>query len=179
MAGSLMLINPRKRKRKTSIKRARNPVRGLRRVKHRIKRRRNPIGSAAGGIMGSMQGGAIGAAGAIGAKMLTSFLPLPDALKTGPAVSLVNAVIGAGFGMLVGKFASKKLGEQIGTGAVTVALYDAMRVMLAGKVPGLSGSDDLFSDSMGAYADMGAYDPMNGTSSMDMENQDDIDMDNV
>lgn len=159
--GSLMLINPRKRRKtakaaKRRTKRASNPVRALRSVKHRIKRRHNPIGKATGGIMNTMQGGAIGAAGAIGAKMVTSFLPIPENMKGGSMAPLINALIGAGVGMAVGKFANKKLGEQIGVGAVTVALYEAMRGALAGKLPGLSGDDDF---EMNAY-DMGAYDTL-------------------
>jgi uncharacterized membrane protein YeaQ/YmgE (transglycosylase-associated protein family) len=147
MAGSLMLINPRKRRK--SAKRAKNPVSALKRRRSGgLKRRRNPIARTGGGIITTMQSGAIGAAGAIGAKMVTSFLPIPDTLKAGTMAPLVNALIGAGVGMAVGKFASKSLGNQIGVGAVTVALYDAMRGALAGKLPGLSGDDYMDMDDL-------------------------------
>lgn len=162
MAGSLMLINPRKRRKSGAKKRkySRNPVRSLKRRSLKRRYRRNPIGGISTGIMGTMQSGAIGAAGAIGAKVISSFLPIPATMKTGAMAPLIQALIGAGFGMAVGKFANRKMGEQIGAGAVTVALYNAMHGALAGKVPGLSAFEYEVipgGDDMSAY-DMSAYD---------------------
>ena len=178
MAGQLMLINPRKRRgarKKAATKRGKrraaknmsapvkhyypNPVRGRKRRGLRSYKR-NPIGGMAGTIFETMKEGAIGAAGAVAAKIVANFLPIPETFKSGRLAPLVQALIGAGTGLLVGKFISRKIGTQVGVGAVTVALYSSIHGALAGKIPGLSGSDyEIFPEQtdMNEY-DVGAYD---------------------
>lgn len=167
--GQLLMINPRKRRRKASSKRR---VRRARRsssttISTRVKRRRyrrNPIGGGARGIVGqltsSLQDGAIGGAGAIATEMITNLLPLPDALKTGLVRPVTTAVLGVGLGMALGAVSGKMrgVGKQMAQGAVTVAMYNAIRPMVAGKLPGLSAYDNL----LGAYDELGAYDNLLG-----------------
>lgn len=170
MAGELLLINPKKRRkalkartktarkarkarRSTSITVRSNPIK-----RRRVRRfKRNPIGLSGGGIVkqvvNGVQDGAIGAGGAIATKAILSFIPLPETLKSGVAAPLVTAVAGVLVGTLAGNVIGKANGAKMAQGAITVALYQLAATQLAGKVPGLSGDDGL----LGAY-DMGAYD---------------------
>ena len=144
---SLMLVNPRKRRkaRKTVAKRKAPRRRALSvstTTRKSIRRyRRNPI--RGGGVVKQFTDGAIGAAGALGVDVLMSKLPIPAQLTSNPLMaSVTKGMIGVGMGMAVSKIArNKKLGEQLAGGAVTIALYNAGRGMI-GPSLGLAGSDD-------------------------------------
>lgn len=146
MASELLLVNPRRR-RKAGAKRRkvrRSPSRSIAvsRPRKTRKYRRNPIGGTMRGFGGALTNqlvdGGIGAAGALLAQIANNLLPVPDALKGGAAGPLVRAAIGVGVGMLAGQIVGKRTGQQLAQGAVTVALYEAGKAVLAGKVPGLS-----------------------------------------
>jgi len=142
---SLMLVNPRKRRRKTRSKtraKRRSPSKRLSTVTTRSVRRyrRNPIKKT--GIMSTVTGGAIGAAGALAADVAIQKLPIPANLKTEQMAPVTKAAVGIALGMAVSKFGkNKKMGEQLAGGAVTVALYEAGKKMI-GPSLGLSGVDD-------------------------------------
>lgn len=150
MASELLLVNPRRRRKakKAGAKKSRRRVRrastgiAVRKARKTRKYRRNPIGGAVRGFGGqltsSLVDGGIGAGGALLAQIANNLLPLPEALKSGAIAPLAKAAIGVGVGMLVGQVVGKRVGQQMAQGAVTVALYEAGRNMLAGKVPGLS-----------------------------------------
>lgn len=147
--GQLMLINPRKRKaRKASPKRRvrRNPVAAAAPAKRRVRRnpisarqmrkvrraRRNPIG---GGIMPQITGALMGGAGAVAVDMISSYLPLPVSLKTG----YMRYVTMGALGLMLGTLGKKVLGQsavKMGSGAMTVAAYVALKEMTAGMLPG-------------------------------------------
>lgn len=142
---SLMLVNPRKRRRKSKSKtraKRRSPSKRLSTVTTRTVRRyrRNPIKKT--GIMNTVTGGAIGAAGALAVDVALQKLPIPANLKTDQIAPVTKAAVGIALGMAVSKFGkNKKMGEQLAGGAVTVALYEAGKKMV-GPSLGLSAVDE-------------------------------------
>lgn len=145
---SLMLVNPRKR-RKTSVTRRRrkNPVaanprrrRSVRRVSTRPvrhhRRRRNPISTR--GIMGQIMPAATAAFGALGLDMLWGYAPIPEALKTGPMRYLAKAAGAVGLGMLAGMVVKKSTADQMSMGALTVVLHSAMRDGMSSYMPNIA-----------------------------------------
>lgn len=157
----LMLVNPRRRrrttaKRKTPAKsRARRALSSVSRRVSTVRRRyrRNPIKMT--GIMGQFEGGAIGAAGALGVDFLMTKLPLPASLTAGSMAPVAKGLVGIGLGMAVSKFGKKrKLGEQLAGGAVTVALYEFGKTTIGPHI-GLSGNDGLlgYDDGLLGYDD--------------------------
>ena len=172
MAGHMLLVNPKGRRRRvggkkkktraisTSVKRS-----GKRKLRRAFKR--NPIGGRGmvKNITNLAMDSAVGAGGAILTAIIAAKLPLPDALKGPIATPLVNGALGIALGALIGTLGAKKYGEQVAAGAVTVTLYDAMRGMLKDKVAGLGGYGDLLAyDEMNGYGDLLAYDEMQGYS---------------
>jgi hypothetical protein len=160
----LMLINPRKRRRRVKARksnpkrrrrvtasrvkrRRRNPVMPLANVRRRRrystvsrKRRRNPIGgrfSLRGFTNNTLMPSAIGAAGALGLDVLMGLLPLPAAIKTGPMRPLTRIAGAVGIGMLAGMITNRRLGEQVAAGAVTVVMYDTLKSFVRQAVPTL------------------------------------------
>lgn len=183
----LMLINPRKRRRKHKARSRARKVRARRhyrrktaivaaprrrRRKHymsnpiRHKRyRRNPIGGfrPMGFVKDTLMPSAIGAAGALGLDMLLGFVPLPDMLKTPTMRPIVRIVGAVGIGMLAGMVTNKRMGEQVGAGALTVVLYDTLKGFVQTSFPTLSLGDIENYPSMEYLSpapqveDMGAY----------------------
>lgn len=103
-------------------------------------RRRNPIG---GGFIGdTLIPSAAGAAGAVALDVLLGVLPLPASLKTGPMAPVVKIAGALGLGAAAGMVVNKRMANQIAACAVTVAMYQVAKTMLAkvtgGRVPGLS-----------------------------------------
>lgn len=156
----LLLINPRGRKaRKAKTARGKKRARKNRAHhiagyypnprKRRVRRfRRNPIGGSMVRNIGTqLTDGAIGAAGALATKVVLSYVPVPESLKTGPLGALTQALAGVLVGMAVSKLKSPALGQKIADGAVTVALYEAGKGFLAGKLPGLNGYEGSFGDA--------------------------------
>lgn len=147
MASLMMVTNPRKRRKAAPKRKRRTSLASVRTVSTR-KYRRNPS-PRLGSTMDTIKEGAIGAAGAVASEVLLSKLPLPANLQTGPAKTAVSALGAVGVGMLVGKFANKKLGKTMAQGGVTVALHSVIRGAVAGPM-GLAGYYD---DGMGYYGD--------------------------
>lgn len=154
----MLLINPRKRRRKSKRKSgglarvARRASVGIRRRKRKaVRYRRNPIRvkGIAGLFTSSLVDGAIGAGGALAGQIVTSYLPLPDTLKTGVVGSLAKAGIGLAVGALLGNVIGKANGAKMAQGAVTVAMFELAKSTFGDKLPGLS-----------AYDDLGAYDTL-------------------
>lgn len=163
----LMLVNPRKRRRKRRVTRKRavarrRPVR-RRRYPTRKRRRRNPIArrDLVSTLMKTGQEGVIGSLGAIGGGMIAQYIPIPENLKMGNMGAIVNALIGIGGGMLVGKLMRKKrLGDQMAVGAVTVALHSTMKNMIQTALPNINlggYAEDLIGQNEGLLG-MGYYD---------------------
>lgn len=119
-------------------------------------RRPNPIGDFVGS---TLIPSAVGGAGALALDVAIAMLPLPPAMKAGPMAPLVRVAGAVGLGMIAGKVAGRRVGEQVAAGALTVTLYNAARAALVrvsgGKIPGLS----MYPEGVGDYvseADMEA-----------------------
>jgi len=135
MAGTMMLVNPRKRRRKTTKRRRttttvrRNPV-------ARKRTRRSPVRrSGMGGLFNSLVPAAIGGAGALGLDIAFGLLPLPANVKTGPlapAAKIGGAIL---LGMVARRVTNKKTGDMVAAGAITVAVYSAVRGLFQKFVP--------------------------------------------
>lgn len=112
-------------------------------------RRTNPIGDFVGGVLIPS---AVGGAGALSLDILIAALPLPVAMKVGPMAPFVKVAGAVGLGMLAGQLVSRKVGEQVTAGALTVIMYNVARATLArvsgGRIPGLSMYPD---GPLGAY----------------------------
>lgn len=138
-------------KRAAAVKRA--PARAVkRRSGHRITsrkaastagrvlryRRPNPMSFVTDTLLPS----AVGGAGALALDVVVAVLPLPVALKTGPAAPLVKVAGAVGLGMLAGAAFGRRTGEQVAAGALTVTIYNFAKAALikigGGKIPGLS-----------------------------------------
>jgi len=179
-----MLINPRKRrKKKTVVRRKRrhvarrrikrnSPLAVLRNPRKRRGMRKRFSGATKGFkpmqfVQSTLMPSAIGAAGALGLDILLGFAPLPAALKTGPMRPVIRIVGAVGIGLLAGMVTNKRIGEQVGAGALTVVLYDTLKGFVQTNMPTLKlgeydeeypsleyltpGSVVSDSDSMGEY----------------------------
>lgn len=150
---SLMLVNPKKRRkskarRKSSSRSKTRTVVKYRSRKRSVKRRRrNPIRSKAlmNTATNALKDGAAGSLGAIAGTLAASYLPIPEQYKTGPMGAVIQALIGIGVGVAVGKVAkNKKLGADMARGSVAVALHDTFKGLISQAVPqlNLKGFDD-------------------------------------
>jgi len=106
----------------------------------------------------------VGGAGALALDVVVGVLPLPDTLKTGPMAPLVKIAGAVGLGMLGSKMISRRVGEQIAAGAITVQLYNFAKAQLiklgGGKIPGLSMYPDGYLSEY--VSGSGGYDPALG-----------------
>lgn len=84
---------------------------------------------------------AIGGAGALGLDLLMGFIPLPAAMKTGPMRPIIRIVGAIGIGMIAGMVTNKRLGEQVGAGAMTVVLYDTLKGFMRTAMPNVNLGD--------------------------------------
>ena len=144
----LLLANPRKRraKRKVAAKKVAAPrrrrsvsVSTTTKVTRR-RYKRNP--SSRVNIVNQVQSAAIGAAGALAVDIAMSKLTMiPVNLRTGVAGSAMQGAVSIAIGMLVGKFANKRIGAQIADGGLTVALHGALKSAVGPSV-GLNGWDN-------------------------------------
>lgn len=185
-AEQILLVNPRRRRRKKNARRSRRRVSRIRRRRlknpfaavnprrrrHRShgirRRRRNPraIGRSLSvrGIVSQLIPAATGAVGAVGLDIALSYIPVPDAYKTGWIGTGVKIAGAIGLGMLAGRFVGRERGKLFTAGALTVIAYQVVRGLasqaLGDKVKGLSGvadftdlqlSSNIAGDGMGAY----------------------------
>lgn len=163
---SLMLVNPRKRKgRKTKTrKRRRNPIakanprrRVRRRGTTRKRYRRNPSARGLKGLIkNTVMPSATAAVGAIGLDIIMGYLPLPDALKTGPMRHVVKGAGAIGLGMLAANVVGRKTAEQFTAGAMTVVMYNAGRELASRFMPNLPLGAYIDDDSMEGLGYYGA-----------------------
>lgn len=167
----LMIINPRRRKRRAAKKtrarshkrRARvvtmsiNPRRKHRRAARRIsgrskrmhhnpvfKRRSRRAGRATtfkGFMTGTLVPSAIGAGGALGLDLVMGFVPLPAVLSTGMLRPVTRLAGAALIGWVASMVASRQTAANVTAGAVTVVLYDTFKGFLKTAVPTLPLSD--------------------------------------
>lgn len=160
----VLLANPKRRRRahksvakKSAPRRRRSTSLTTTTKVTRRRYRRNP---AAPRLMQQVQGAAVGAAGAFMVDVAMSKLPIPANMKTGAMAAATQGLVSIGLGMLVGKFANKKLGMQIADGGLTVALHGALK-SVAGPSVGLSGWGDA---GLLGYGDSGllGYQELNG-----------------
>lgn len=120
--------NPRRRR-----SRRRNPVRALRRRSYR----RNPIGRGfLSNLTAPLMPAVIGAGGAFVTDAVFARLPLPFSLKAGNLAIVAKAALAVALGMLVSRFASARIGQQMTAGALTVQAHAAL-APFAAQIPGL------------------------------------------
>lgn len=171
---SLMLVNPRKRRksraRKSVAAKVRTVYRSAKKAVARKKYRRNPIGGGRVDLINQVKNAAIGAGGALAVDILMAKLPLPATLQTGTMRTATQGLVSVALGMAVAKVAkNKSLGVALAEGGLTVALHGVMKGMannagmaLAGD-NSLLGYEDLSGDLLGYenYGDSGVgwYNP--------------------
>jgi len=173
----LMLVNPRKRRRKakTTTKRrtharrrtthkrrryARNPIalnttRRTRRT-HRRKYRRNPIAGRGKmkGLLAPLMPAAISATGAIGLDLAWGIIgsKLPSALSTGPVKHIAKAAGALALGALAGMVVKKDTANQLAIGALTVVLHTAMKETIQKTLPNVQlGENDFTMNGLAEY----------------------------
>lgn len=101
--------------------------------------RRNPRSIEAGFVNNTMLPAAIGAAGAIGADILISYLPVPPQFKVGGFGIALKIGAALAVGAAVGAVSTRAAGEEAAAGGVIVTLYQISRGFLANAgTPGLS-----------------------------------------
>lgn len=166
---SIFTTNPvrrRRRRRATTYRRnpvaLANPVRRRRRV---ARYRRNPIslGGGRGGIKITsliMPAVTVGA-GAVAVEIGMGFLPLPARLKTGMARHATKGALSLALGWAVARFSSKRLGEALALGGLTIATHDAIKEQILRMAPGVRFGQ--YENRMGEY--MGEY--LGGSGSFD------------
>lgn len=137
-----------RRRRKSASRKRHITLRGTMNPSRRTRRhyRRNPSArkfNLMGFVKESLMPSAMGAGGALALDLALAYLPLPAMMKTGVVNSVTRVVGAVGIGMLGGMVMGRKVGEQIGAGALTVVLYDEIKGMLKKAMPTLplSGSD--------------------------------------
>lgn len=137
---------PRRRRRRSNAGK-RHPAMGYtvgsrkirrRKLNPRGRRRRyrhNPFGlPSVSGIMGQITQAGYGAAGGLALNLALSYLPLPDALKTGWPRHAVRVAGAVGLGMVAKKFLGAK-GNLVAAGAMTIVVYDVLKQLIGQFAP--------------------------------------------
>lgn len=140
----LMLINPRKRrrkktaKRKTPVKRARRRT-TARRVKRNPARRQATRTRGMQGIINNQLIPAVTAgAGALSLDVIMGYLPLPAMFATGPVRYGVKGIGAILLGTLAGMVGVRKsTANQLAMGALTVTVHEAMKETMTRFAPGV------------------------------------------
>lgn len=94
-------------------------------------------------------------AGALALDVLWGFVPVPDTIKTGPMRHVAKGLGAVVLGQLVGMVATRRTGDTMAMGALTVVFHSAFREMTAQFMPNIP----LGYYSAGANA---GYDPQLG-----------------
>ena len=142
--------NPRRRRRR----RRRNPAR-------RVRYRRNQM------RMRGMQTilnqivlpAATAGAGALALDILWGFIPIPVEMKTGPMRHVAKGIGAIALGSLAGMVTTRRTGDMMALGALTVTFHAAFREMTAQFMPQLMGPGSMGYYSAGPAA---GYDPQLG-----------------
>lgn len=101
----------------------------------RRRHRRNPITRlSVNGVLGQLVPAAYGAGGAIALNLALSYLPLPDALKTGWPRHFTRLAGAMAVGFAARKFLGRR-GEAVGFGALTVVVYDIVKGLIGTASP--------------------------------------------
>lgn len=137
--------------------------RKIRRLKlnpRRRRYRRNPFN--VGGIVSNQLIPALyGAGGAVALNLALSYLPLPDAVKTGWGRHGVRIVGALGIGWLAHRFVKGKTGDAVAAGALTVVMYDIVKAALAQFAPEIGSRlgefEDVSLSGDGEYYDPASY----------------------
>lgn len=167
----ILLVNPSRRRRKKHKARRRRGARAHRRTyrrrRHtarrssfrvrRVRARRNPIALSAGGVLGNVKDGAIGAVGGVANDLAFGYVKpyLPAMLQTGFGAAAAKLLTAVGVGFVGNKVAAGR-GKAFAVGATTVVLHEVAKAQLAQMAPNLP---------LGAYVDNGGsmsllgYDP--------------------
>lgn len=191
-AEQILLVNPRRRRKRSAARRksrvrsrvrrvsrrrlrAVNPRRRHHGASHRVtrRRRRNPrLGGlpSVKGIISQLIPAATGAVGAVGLDIALAYIPIPDAYKSGWVGTGVKVLGAVGLGMIAGKVVGKQKGHLFTAGALTVIAYQVIRQLaqstLGTSVKGLSGVGDFADMSLGAYMPRALPAPAPGMSGM-------------
>lgn len=167
----LMLVNPRRRKRKAVRKsraRKKTPVkrRKSRAMKRKTTRRRKKNPVSARGIVGSqLMPAATNAMGALALDVVWSYLPVPMDIKTGAFRHVAKGIGAIALGMLAGNFINKRTARSMSQGALTVVMHGAMRevtqqmmpnVPLGYYSPGMPVGVGEYTQGLGAYTSGGS-----------------------
>lgn len=133
--------NPKRRRRTTRRAYARNPAPRRRTVR---RMRRNPIRRARRAMGASLNFGkwVLPAAGiglgAVGADIITGYLPIPAGFKSGVMRHVTKGAVAIAAGMLIGKvLRQKRIGNAIALGGVAIAVHDAAKEMISARLPGV------------------------------------------
>lgn len=192
MAGQLMLVNPKARKRKTTTRKRKSPPKrrtatrrrstATRRrstaksngrtarasaVAHANPRRRRRRSRGGGGgkltlnkfMNTAVVPAAIGGTGALALDAAMGYVPLPARFKSGLLGRLTKLGGAVALGLIGRRVASKRIGDQIMVGAVTVGLYQFGRSAIEQHLPDVN----LAGDTM-EYVNAGQFlpDPLIG-----------------
>lgn len=156
--------NPSRRRRRHSARRsfARNPApRRRRRSTRTAIFRRNPAPARRRRSSGrrmrsyrrnpSMRGGAVKLGslvmpavfiglGGVASEVVTGYLPIPLAWKTGPMRYVVKAGVGIAAGLVIAKvFKQKRLGYYFAAGAIVLAVHDFTKSLIVQNMPAVKG----------------------------------------
>lgn len=161
-------VTARRRRPATRRRRRRNPIGPYARVASNPRRRRRPARArprtrrryrrnpTMRGIINQLvMPAATAGAGALALDVLWGFVPVPDTIKTGPMRHVAKGLGAVVLGQLVGMFATRKMGDTMAMGALTVVFHSAFREMTAQFAPNIP----LGYYSAGANA---GYDPQLG-----------------
>ncbi len=171
---SLMLVNPRKRrktaKRKSSAKanprkRSASPARKRRRARRnpvalanparkRRRSRRNPKFSVRSIQRDAIMPAVAGGVGALALDIAFGALPIPATFKTGAMGSLAKIVGAVVLGKLAGKAFGAKVGQAVTVGGVTIQAYNTVKAFAQKQMPTLPMGEYLSGD-FPAYSQMG------------------------
>jgi hypothetical protein len=127
---------------------------------HRKRYKRNPmgLGSVKNIVTGQLLPAAYGAGGAVVLNLALSYLPLPDAVKTGWPRHGVRLVGALAVGWAARKFVKGSTGNAMAAGALIVVVYDIVKAALAQFAPEIGSRLGEFED-VSIDDPAGIYDP--------------------
>lgn len=161
----ILLVNPRRRRRRktttrkrTTRARRRNPVHRRRspvrrrKTSVRRRRRRNPAFNVRG-IQGQVMTALQGASGALALDVTLGYLPIPANLKAGFVGTGVKALLAIGIGVVGAKtnIVSNATAAKLSNGALTVVLHDELKKQLANFMPNIQMGEYLDANDLGYY----------------------------
>lgn len=130
-----------------------NPTRRRRRSVSRFRRNPSALGGGKGNIkiMSLLMPAVMAGAGAVGAEIVMGYLPIPANFKSGILRHVTKGAVGIALGMLAGRFVSRRLGESLAVGAITVATHDSIKDGIAKAAPNVRFGEYIGSPGIGEY----------------------------